>query len=101
MTATLNPDDAMLVALRGSLDDAAKLIGEQRERIKVLEAALMPFVEGANIYADESDADQPSHGRGWVKRRHLFAARKAMTTAERTKVDSQASDHPNPTQKAG
>lgn len=56
---------------------------EAADRIEALEAALRPFVEGANIYADESGADEPSHGRGWIRRRHLFAARKALEGVER------------------
>ena len=47
-TTTLPPS---VETLREQLDDAAKHIGEQRERIKALEAALRPFADEAACYA--------------------------------------------------
>ncbi len=64
-TTTLPPSDA---ALREQLDDAAKHIGEQRERIKALEAALSSLGKACAQYRrfhDQLGGDHIDTGRAW------------------------------------
>jgi hypothetical protein len=50
-------DAAKIAALQLSLDDAAKLLGEQRKRIAVLEELLDRCAEFLDGYSDVNDGD--------------------------------------------
>ena len=50
MTSADTTEDRV-ATLHSLLNDAAKKVGEQRERIKALEAALRPFADEAACYA--------------------------------------------------
>lgn len=64
-TTTLPPS---VETLREQLDDAAKHIGEQRERIKALEAALSSLGKACAQYRrfhDQLGGDHIDTGRAW------------------------------------
>ena len=65
-TTTLPPS---VETLREQLDDAAKHIGLQRERIKALEAALRPFAEIAEHDIGDGEADHDLY--------HIISAKNA------------------------
>ena len=78
-TTTLPPS---VETLREQLDDAAKHIGEQRERIKALEAALREIakqVPAKDMDEDYYEAADFEHGYDSL----IFIARDALTSAER------------------
>lgn len=83
-TTTLPPS---VETLRSLMDDQAKHIGEQRERIKALEAALREIakqVPAKDMDEDYYEAADFEHGYDSL----IFIARDALAEAERTKASS-------------
>jgi soluble cytochrome b562 len=78
-TTTLPPSEE---TLRSLMDDQAEHIGQQRERIKVLEAALREIakqVPAKDMDEDYYEAADFEHGYDSL----IFIARDALTSAER------------------
>ena len=81
MTAADTTEDRV-ATLHSLLNDAAKKVGEQRERIKALEAALREIakqVPAKDMDEDYYEAADFEHGYDSL----IFIARDALTSAER------------------